>query len=139
MSSTQLRVPRALQDGVDVLRCRTLLVGAVARPASTMAWSTRSYSVITLSRCGANLGGATITQAPSTAGVALVARSLMVAVTGPSETSSYQSVVAPEVDRSPLPLGRGRLAEAAQHQQVVLVVAADLAERHGRPAWHRRS
>jgi len=71
-----------------------VVVGAGRNPPSTIACSTRSYSVMTLCWCGANFGGATITHAPTTAGVELSARSLMVAVTGPSETSSYQSSLA---------------------------------------------
>ena len=86
--------------------------------------------MITLSWCGANFGGATMTQAPSTAGDELSALSVIVAVTGPSETSSYQS----PCPRSAIQTGSrrgGRLAGAAQHEQMVRVVAADLAERHG--------
>src|SRR5688572_24319940 len=68
-----------------------VVVGSVAIPLSTIAWNTRSYNVMTLSMSGANFGGAPTTHAPTTGGDALVARSVIVADTGPSDTSSYQS------------------------------------------------
>jgi hypothetical protein len=45
---------------------------------------------MTLFWCGANLGGATIARAPTTGGVEPSDRNVIDAVTGPSETSSYQ-------------------------------------------------
>ena len=85
---------------------------------------------MTLSWCGANLGGVTITQAPSTAGVDSSERSVMVAVTGPSDMSSYQPSLPPEAaDR--VAAGEADVAVPAEHQQEVVVVAADLPERHG--------
>src|SRR5689334_9679188 len=79
-------------------------VGAVARFAATITWRIRSYSVITLSWCGANFGGVTSTHAPVTAGVELSERSLIVAVTGPSDASSNHSVFC---QKSPMPFPVG--------------------------------
>ena len=68
-----------------------VVVGSVSVPASTIAWNTRSYRVMTLSMSGANFGGATMIHAPTTGGDVFVARMVIVADTGPSDTSSYQS------------------------------------------------
>ena len=61
---------------------------------------------MTLSWSGANFGGVTITHAPRTAGVELSARSLIVADTGPSETSSYQSSLAQKYPSRAVPRAR---------------------------------
>src|SRR6185503_16567559 len=63
---------------------------------------------MTLCWCGANFGGPTITQAPVTAGVEPLLRSLIVAVNGPSETSSYQSLL-PQKLLIPEPSGEADL------------------------------
>src|SRR5215471_8588786 len=86
-----------------------VVVGAVSSPPLTIAWKIRSYSVMTLSWSGANFGGATITHAPRTAGVELSARSLIVADTGPSETSSYQSSLAQKYASRAVPAGEADL------------------------------
>src|SRR3954463_9304344 len=59
---------------------------------------------MTLSCCGENFGGATITHAGDTDGVELSDRSLIVAVTEPSDTSSYQSSL-PQKPEMPEPSG----------------------------------
>jgi hypothetical protein len=58
---------------------------------------------MTFSSCGANLGGPTSTHAPSASSSSLVPWSRTVAVTGPSETSSYQ----PELVRPTIGFSEG--------------------------------
>src|SRR5262245_37864301 len=82
-----------------------VVVGVVRRPPLTIVWKMRSYSVMTLSRSGANFDGVRITHAPRTVGVELSARSLIVADTGPSETSSYQSSLAQKNPSRAVPAG----------------------------------
>jgi hypothetical protein len=100
--------------------------------------NSRSYIVMTLSWCGANFGGATMTHAPDTAGAELSACSVIVAVAGPSDTSPYQSSLAQNV-LSPEPGGDADVPNPPSTEQVTFRIAADSSERNrgGRKARKR--